>query len=94
MVRSVPADTIHASVDRDLGGWAVTRRHRVSWVALTVASTVAAVAVPAGVIFSRREPAVTVAPIEVETATVVSRDGDNGVGLGYRPDIKRWVFGS
>lgn len=78
----------------------MTRTRRLSWVALTVASTVTAgLAVPAGVIYSRREPAVTVAPIEVEPATVVSRDGDNnnghgGVGLGYRPDIKRWVFGS
>jgi hypothetical protein len=65
----------------------------VSWVALAVASTVtAALAVPAGVLLSRREPAVTVAPIEVETTPVVSDNG--GVGLGYRPDIKRWVFGS
>jgi hypothetical protein len=63
-----------------------------SWVALTMASTVTAVAVPAAVMLSRREPAVTVVPVEIETATVVNRD--TGIGLGYRPDIKRWVFGS
>ncbi len=58
-----------------------------------MASTVTAgVAVPAAVMLSRREPAVTVVPVEIETATVVNRD--TGIGLGYRPDIKRWVFGS